>query len=188
MKKIIVLSVLLLSAIANTAVAQKPEITIKQMLQLDHFANPHRVLRKANVKEILYHEGNDSLVYMCFFGRNVDWGDIPFETMKITAPDAVGVFLSHTGSGGWFLLTDHTEFYDAYVKEAKKLGFSADRYEDVDGELRRIEGSAPLLQPSDDCSTQDITLYEYKRGVFTNRTLTIIRSQTELEVILGWEF
>ena len=186
-QRLILLFALLLMLGISPAAAQKPEITIKQVLQLDHFGNPYKVLKKANVQPITYQQPNDSLPYIVAFGRNVEW-DMFFVNMKITGPDALGINNNDIGSGAWELITTHTEWLDAYIKEAFKLGYVPE----IDGEY--VPGSKTLQwRDNTDWETGEVNgkyaqMAQMKKGEPTNRIIYINVGDNFLHLQFGWEF
>lgn len=67
-KHLIIAIHLLLFAGAGPAMAQKSEITIKQVLKLGHFGNPYKVLKNANVQPITYQQGNNGYIHAVRMG------------------------------------------------------------------------------------------------------------------------
>lgn len=191
--KRVCLTVIGLMTIMTILSQPKPDITITQALKLDHFANPFEVLKNANVEKIYYQEGNDTLAFQCFFGRNVEW-KYEFVNMKISAPDAAGVCYNEVGCGGWEILTDHKEWLAYYLKEAKKM-----RYYPVDmnGDFDTLK-DIPILsevswQELVDPDTEKVigrttTLVNFDKKKPTGRVLIIKETDGELSLTLTWEF
>ncbi|MCR5270068.1 MAG: hypothetical protein K6D91_03500 [Prevotella sp.] len=183
--RLLFLMALLLMVGYAPAQAQKPEITIKQVLKL---GNPYKVLKKANVQPITYQLPSDSKPYIVAFGRNVEW-EAFFVSLKPTGPDALGINNNDIGSGAWEIVTTHTEWLDAYVKEAKKLGYVP--YIDY------LTGEIPsTLQWTDvtDYDTGEVIgrhtqMLQLKRSKPTDRVIDIIiYNEGYMRLQFGWEF
>ncbi len=184
MRRCFLVIVILLTAVLGMAGARKPEVSIRQLLRLDHGDSYEAVFRRANMQC----QSPTGMPYPCLYGRHVEWESV-LASARITAPDAVGVFLCDVGSGSWEVVTDHTEWLDAYLKEARRLGFfSADEQYEVPTGRQSVVWHDETDPDTGRLVRRTAHLCQLKKGVFTNRVIDITLTGERLLLSMGWEF
>ena len=183
---------LLIAGTVTTFAQTKPEITISDVISLNKKKSPYKVLKDANVKEIHYHPGNDSIIFQCFFGRNVDW-EYMFGSIKITVPDAVGVFFCDAGSGAWQILTDHKEWLSYYLEEARQYKFYCEYpYDEDDNNKIKPNDYEVVWNDIEDYDTGQVIgrqtmLWQYGKKEPTSCVIYIYEYDNKMLLSYTWE-